>query len=117
MRRHPDLLSVTAAAFLLALAYFLMARGIPGRFLAVLAGLGSILLLLRGLLAARRASGAHPGIPVQEVREYAIFRLDAQGRVASWNLGAERIKGWPSEEILGHPHAVFHPEEEVLSST
>jgi hemerythrin-like metal-binding protein/PAS domain S-box-containing protein len=50
---------------------------------------------------------------VEEVREYAICQLDVQGRVASWNLGAERILGWPAEEILGQPNSVFYPAEEV----
>ena len=50
---------------------------------------------------------------VEEVKEYAVFQLDAEGRVASWNLGAERIKGWRAEEILGQSHSAFYPEEEI----
>src|SRR5262245_22146971 len=38
---------------------------------------------------------------VEGVKDYAIFMLDAQGRVASWNPGAERIKGYRADEIVG----------------
>ncbi len=48
---------------------------------------------------------------VREVRDYAIFLLDAEGRIASWNAGAERIKGYERAEILGQHFSVFYPEE------
>ena len=48
---------------------------------------------------------------VQGVREYAIFLLDRSGRIASWNPGAERIKGYAAAEILGQHFSVFYPEE------
>jgi PAS domain S-box-containing protein len=44
---------------------------------------------------------------VQGVRDYAIFRLDAAGRIASWNVGAQRILGYDTEEILDRPFAIF----------
>lgn len=44
---------------------------------------------------------------VQGVRDYAIFRLDAAGRIASWNVGAQRILGYDTEEILDHPFSIF----------
>ncbi len=40
---------------------------------------------------------------VEGVRDYAIFMLDTQGRIASWNLGAQINKGYTAEEILGQP--------------
>ncbi|WP_368671684.1 sensor histidine kinase [Corallococcus carmarthensis] len=49
---------------------------------------------------------------VEGVRDYALVLLDARGRVASWNPGAERIKGWGEAEILGRPHSVFYTSEE-----
>ena len=49
---------------------------------------------------------------VTAVEDYAIFMLDPDGKVASWNLGAERIKGWREDEILGRDFALFYPEEE-----
>ena len=57
------------------------------------------------------------GILVEEIKEYAIFQLDAQGFVTSWNPGAERVQGWPAPEILGQSHAVFYPPEDVLAGT
>jgi PAS domain S-box-containing protein len=50
---------------------------------------------------------------LEAVTDYAIFMLDADGRVASWNEGAERIKGWRREEILGEHVSLFYPPEEV----
>ncbi|TAK39088.1 MAG: PAS domain-containing sensor histidine kinase [Lysobacteraceae bacterium] len=48
---------------------------------------------------------------VEGVQEYAIFLLDPEGRVASWNLGAEKIKGYRTEEILGRHFSIFYPPE------
>jgi PAS domain S-box-containing protein len=38
---------------------------------------------------------------VQNVQDYAIFMLDPEGRVVSWNEGAQRIEGYTAEEIIG----------------
>ena len=43
--------------------------------------------------------------------EYAIFMLDPQGRVATWNAGAERIKGYTADEIIGQHFTKFYPQE------
>ncbi|MFZ5892729.1 MAG: PAS domain S-box protein [Myxococcota bacterium] len=50
---------------------------------------------------------------IESVKDYAIFMLDAQGRVATWNLGAERIKGYRADEIIGQHFSRFYPLEEV----
>jgi PAS domain S-box-containing protein len=47
---------------------------------------------------------------VQGVTDYAIFMLDREGRVASWNAGAQRIKGYAPEEIIGRHFSQFYPE-------
>jgi PAS domain S-box-containing protein len=61
---------------------------------------------------ALRASEERFRLLVGGVREYAIFMLDAEGRVSSWNEGAERNKGWSEPEILGKPYDVlFTPED------
>ena len=44
---------------------------------------------------------------VDNIKDYAIFMLDTQGRVASWNSGAEHTLGYASEEILGQPASRF----------
>ncbi len=52
---------------------------------------------------------------VQSVRDYAIFMLDAEGRVVSWNDGAERIKGYTADEVLGRSFTMFYPPEIVAT--
>jgi PAS domain S-box-containing protein len=52
---------------------------------------------------------------IESVREYAIFMLDSEGRVATWSPGAERIKGYAAHEILGKPLAIFYPAEDVAA--
>ncbi len=49
---------------------------------------------------------------VEGVRDHAILMLDADGRIATWNSGAERIKGWRAEEILGQPYETFFTPED-----
>jgi PAS domain S-box-containing protein len=48
---------------------------------------------------------------VESVKDYAIFLLDPYGRVASWNQGAERIKGYKAHEIIGEHFSRFYPPE------
>jgi PAS domain S-box-containing protein len=49
---------------------------------------------------------------VENVRDFAIFALDADGRVSTWNAGAERVFGWSEAEVLGRDGAVmFTPED------
>ncbi|MGN6319478.1 PAS domain-containing sensor histidine kinase [Trinickia sp.] len=48
---------------------------------------------------------------VDSVKDYAIFLLDAKGRIATWNAGAERIKGYSAREIIGRHFSVFYPPE------
>ena len=50
---------------------------------------------------------------IESIRDYAIFRLDPGGHVASWNPGAERIKGYTAEEIIGRHFSVFYAPEDT----
>jgi PAS domain S-box-containing protein len=50
---------------------------------------------------------------VDAVQDYAIFMLDVQGHVSSWNSGAERIKGYAVSEIIGKHFSIFYPEEDL----
>src|SRR5262245_29980966 len=52
---------------------------------------------------------------VQNVVDYAIFMLDPEGRIASWNAGAERIKGYRAEDIIGKHFSVFYPAEDIAA--
>jgi PAS domain S-box-containing protein len=47
------------------------------------------------------------------VQDHAIFMLDPQGQVKSWNVGAERIKGYGAKEILGHNYSCFFTQEDI----
>ena len=49
---------------------------------------------------------------IEGVTDYAIFMLDPDGRVSSWNLGAQRIKGYLPNEIIGHHFSRFYTEED-----
>jgi PAS domain S-box-containing protein len=50
---------------------------------------------------------------VEGVKDYAIFMLDPHGRVATWNAGAQRIKGYSADEIIGQHFSRFYPPEAV----
>ena len=52
---------------------------------------------------------------VQQVKDYAIFMLDPNGVVASWNEGAQAIKGYTAEEIIGRHFSTFYPAAEVAN--
>ena len=52
---------------------------------------------------------------IQGVRECAIFQLDPAGHVVSWNAGAERLKGYRAEEIIGKHFSVLYLREDVMS--
>jgi PAS domain S-box-containing protein len=52
-------------------------------------------------------------ILLEGVQDYAIIMLDAEGRVASWNAGAERILGYRAEEIVGRHVSTFCPPEDI----
>ena len=49
---------------------------------------------------------------VNGVKDYAIFMLDADGLISSWNSGAARIKGWDEVEVLGRSYEMFFTEED-----
>ena len=49
---------------------------------------------------------------VQGVTDYAIYMLDPEGRVSSWNAGAERFKGYQADEIIGEHFSRFYPPED-----
>lgn len=52
---------------------------------------------------------------VQSVIDYAIYMLSPSGRVTNWNAGAERIKGYSAEEVVGSHFSCFYTEEERLA--
>jgi PAS domain S-box-containing protein len=67
-------------------------------------------------------TGAPGGVPqrrvddiVAQVQDYAIIGLDPQGVIESWNLGAERVKGYTAEEAIGRSFAMFYTDEDRRS--
>lgn len=64
---------------------------------------------------ALRESEERFRILVEQIRDYAIFMLDAEGRVTTWNLGAHRIKGYQSHEVLGHQISMFYTPEDLAA--
>jgi PAS domain S-box-containing protein len=99
---------------------------LPLNLVVVLTGAALLLaVLLAGLMtrrnfaARKRAESAaldaeeRMRILVDGVRDYAIFMLDPNGRVVSWNAGAQRIKGYTAAEIIGRHFSCFYPQEDI----
>jgi PAS domain S-box-containing protein len=61
--------------------------------------------------ARRQADQLH--LLIEGAADYAIFMLDPGGRVVTWNAGAERIKGYRADEILGRHFGVFYTQEAI----
>lgn len=88
---------------------------VAGLLVAALSGR----LVQRNFVARERAESAfrdgeelHRSL-IAGVQDYAIFLLDPHGVVVSWNAGAERIKGYRADEIIGQNVSRFYPEEEI----
>lgn len=63
--------------------------------------------------AAYRESEERLRLLVEGVQDYAIFMLDTEGRVASWNVGAKRISGYETSEIIGRHFTCFYSPEDI----
>ncbi|KAA0992597.1 PAS domain S-box protein [Dyadobacter aurulentus] len=66
--------------------------------------------------AALRQSEERYRLLVEQVTDYAIFMMDEKGRIASWNEGARRIKGYEHQEVIGKYFSMFYPEEEIFNN-
>jgi PAS domain S-box-containing protein len=86
-----------------------------GLLMAALAGW----LVRRNLVARKRAESAFRDgeernrLLLEGVQDYSICMLDPQGLVVGWNVGAERIKGYKTDEIVGRHFSRFYPQEEI----
>jgi PAS domain S-box-containing protein len=65
--------------------------------------------------AALRASEERLRVLLESVSDYAIFTIDGEARVTSWNDGARRLTGWTAEEILGQSIERFYPPDDVAA--
>jgi PAS domain S-box-containing protein len=63
--------------------------------------------------AISHESGELHRLLVESVQDYAIFALDPDGYILSWNAGAQRFKGYTAEEIIGKHFSIFYPRELV----
>lgn len=64
-----------------------------------------------------RESEARPRWFIESVRDYALFQLDPNGLISSWNVGAERLLGYTESEILGQPfERIFTPADVAAAS-
>lgn len=63
--------------------------------------------------AARKQSEELFRLLINSVKDYAIYMLDPQGHVMSWNQGAERTNGFSASEIIGQHVSCFHPKNEI----
>jgi PAS domain S-box-containing protein len=68
-----------------------------------------------GLAEALKHGGRIYEMMIDSVRDYAIFMLDPDGHVASWNKGAQRIKGYTADEIIGRHFSTFYPPEDIAA--
>ncbi len=64
---------------------------------------------------ALRESEERYRLLVDGAKDYAIFMLDPEGRVVTWNAGAERAKGYAAQEIVGQHFSCFYPPEDVTA--
>jgi PAS domain S-box-containing protein len=82
--------------------------------LGLLVAMGLAWVLTRALWPLHhqaQASQARFRLLVEGVKDYALYMLDTEGRVVSWNPGAERIHGWRAEEMIGRTGDIFYPPE------
>ena len=54
-------------------------------------------------------------IALEQTKDYAVFLLDPAGQILTWNVGAERIKGYSSKDIIGRHFSIFYPREAIDS--
>jgi PAS domain S-box-containing protein len=62
-----------------------------------------------------RQSDERSRLLIEGVQDYAIYMLDPEGNVTSWNKGAERITGYGAEEVFGRHFSLFYPPEDVAA--
>src|SRR3954471_21168672 len=67
------------------------------------------------LAEALKKGGNLYELMVDSVNDYAIFMLDPSGNIASWNRGAQRIKGYTADEVIGKHFSTFYTPEDLAT--
>ncbi len=106
---HDSSDALVAEAYELGAVDFLVKPLVPA---AVRARVAAFVALFAEKERARRQADQFR-LLIQATTDYAIFLLDPQGRVVSWNAGAERIKGYRAEEIIGRHFSTFYPQDAI----
>jgi PAS domain S-box-containing protein len=71
----------------------------------------------RAMERALRESEELNRLLVNNINDHALFKVDATGRISSWNSGAERLKGWRADEVIGRSHHCLYTPEDVAAGT
>lgn len=82
----------------------------------VVACIFSDITSLRIMEATLRESEGRLRTLLEAIRDYAIIGLDPEGRVTTWNQGAEHVFGWGWAEVIGRSYQMLHPEEEEAAA-
>src|SRR6476661_1055721 len=54
-------------------------------------------------------------LAIEQTKDYALFILDPEGRILTWNAGAERLKGYRPDEIIGRHFSIFYTQESIAT--
>ena len=87
------------------------ADGVPLRILVI----NNDITAKKHALEVLRENEENLRLLVQGVKDYAILSLDPEGRITSWNEGAERINGYTAEEVIGQDFSIFYTPEAVAA--
>ncbi len=105
-------ISITTAVLLWPMIPGLLAMPTPAELRRVSTRLTTALARQERTEEALRESEQRYELLVQSVTDYALFMLDGRGHVTNWNRGAERIKGYSADEIVGEHFSRFYTEED-----
>ena len=109
-----SLVGVGCLAYFFAPPTFSLRVTDPFNVVSIIAFL-SVSAIISRLVSKLRSSQERFRLVVQGVKDHAIFMLGLNGRVTSWNEGAQRIKHYEAEEIIGQHFSRFYLEEDVLA--
>jgi diguanylate cyclase (GGDEF)-like protein/PAS domain S-box-containing protein len=92
-----------------------MAAALAGAALVILANCLIVLSASRRSRAAIHASERDFAILAKGISDCAIYMLTAEGRIANWNAGAQRLKGYGEDDVIGQPLAMFYTEADLAA--